>query len=178
MKIFPIFHVALPLIIFEIPQIKKFNLNRYTLIIGSLLPDIIDKPLLLLGLGAGRFLSHSLLFIFIIFLIVFGITKRNEKVALSLLIGMIFHVVLDLPDVPLLFPFISYEYIVLEDPFSVWVSALLTNPIVIITEISGILFIIFILIRNKLYQIKDIRNYLKGINQTSIKITNEKDINV
>ncbi len=166
------------MIIFEIPQIKKFNLNRYSLIIGSLLPDLIDKPLLFLGLGAGRFLSHSLIFIFIIFLIIFGITKGNEKVSLPLLIGMIFHVILDLPDVPLLFPFISFEYIVLEDPFSVWITALLTNTIVIITEITGILFIVFILIRNKLYHIKDITNYLKGINQPLIKRTKEKDINI
>ncbi|MFX1323292.1 MAG: metal-dependent hydrolase [Promethearchaeota archaeon] len=166
------------MIIFEIPQIKKFNLNRYSLIIGSLLPDLIDKPLLFLGLGAGRFLSHSLIAIFIIFLIVFGITKGNKKVSLPLLIGMIFHVILDLPNVPLLFPFISYEYIIIEDPFSVWITALLTNPLVIITEITGILFIVFILIRNKLYHIKDITDYLKGINQTLIKSTKEKDINI
>lgn len=152
-------------------------MNRYTLIVGSLLPDLIDKPILFLGLGSGRFLSHSLLFIFITFLIVFGITKGNKKVSLPLLIGMIFHLVLDLPDIPLFFPFISYEYIILEDPFSVWINSLLTNPIVIMTELAGILFIIFILINNRLYHIKDITNYLKGIDQISIRNNKEEEVN-
>lgn len=160
--------MALPLFISEIPVIKKLEINRFSLIIGSLLPDIIDKPLLLLGLGTGRLLSHNLFFSFIAFLILFKFTKRNLRISIPFLAGMIIHLILDIPKVPLFYPLISYDYLFLEEPISFWFSQLFSNPVVIMTELIGVTIIIFIVVNNKLYHMKDINEYLKGSYKTII----------
>jgi len=174
---YPIFHATLPLIFTEIPQIKKLKINRYSLLIGSLLPDIIDKPLFLLGFGNGRFLSHNLLFIIISFLIVYFSSRKNKSISFPFLAGLIFHLILDLPYVPLFYPFISYDFHFVEKPLLYWIKQLWTNPIVMITEITGILFMIFILIKNKLYHMNQISDYLRGINQTFTQSSKEVEIN-
>ncbi|MFW9902060.1 MAG: metal-dependent hydrolase, partial [Candidatus Thorarchaeota archaeon] len=92
------------------PRIKQFKINRFSLIIGALLPDIIDKPLFLLNLADGRLLSHNLLFVIVSFLIVHLFTKGNKYVSLPFLIGISSHIILDLPFVPLFYPFISYNF--------------------------------------------------------------------
>lgn len=146
------------------------------MIIGALLPDIIDKPLFLLDLGGGRLYSHNLLFVIVSFLIVHFSSKRNKSISLPFLFGLISHLILDLPYVPLFYPFFSYDYYYIEEPLTYWFRKLWTDPFVIITEIMGLLFILFIVIRNKLYHIRDITNYLKGFNQTLIQISKEKEI--
>ncbi|NVM34758.1 MAG: metal-dependent hydrolase [Candidatus Lokiarchaeota archaeon] len=175
-KIYPIFHAALPLVFTEIPQIKKLKINRLSLLIGSLLPDIIDKPLFLLGLGNGRFLSHNLLFMTISFLIVYFSSKRNKNISFPFLAGLIFHLILDIPYVPLFYPFISYEFHYLEEPLLYWLRKLWTDPFVFITEITGLLIMLFILIKNKLYHKKEISDYLRGVNQTFTKSSKEIEI--
>lgn len=168
-KIFPLFHVSLPLLISEIPVIKeKLEFNRFALLIGSIFPDIIDKPIFLLGLGNGRFFSHTIFFILINFVILFLITKRNLKVSFPFLAGMSIHLILDFPKVPLFYPFILYDFVILEEPLGYWFSQLFTNPIVIITESIGIASLIFIIIHNKLYHVKDIKSFFKGNHLTSI----------
>ena len=159
----------------EIPQIKKLKINRFFLLVGSLLPDIVDKPLFLFGFGNGRFFSHNLLFLIISFSIVYLSSKRNKYISFSFLTGLIIHIILDIPHVPLFYPFISYEFTYLEEPLQNWILHLLKNPFILITEITGFLFIIFILVKYKLYHIKDIMNYLKGNNQ--ILTQNSKTIN-
>ncbi|MFW9882480.1 MAG: metal-dependent hydrolase [Candidatus Thorarchaeota archaeon] len=154
--------MALPLFISEIPLIKKLEFNRLALIIGALLPDIIDKPILLLGLGSGRLLSHNIFFILIAFLILFLFTKRNLKISIPFLVGLTIHLILDLPEVPLFYPLISYNFLILEEPLLVWFSKLFNDPVVIMTELIGIAILIFIVINNKLYQKKNINEYLRG----------------
>jgi hypothetical protein len=159
---FPIFHIAVPLILFELPLVKKrFEFNRFALIIGSLFPDIIDKFLLFTNLGSGRGISHTILFIIISFVILHFITKGRKSISIPFLLGMIVHLILDLPEVPLFYPFIMYEFIIIEDPLGLWLYTLFNNPVVYLTEIAGILIIIFVLLNNKLYNIKEITNYLK-----------------
>jgi len=161
--LFPIFHVAVPLIIFELPLIKKkYKFNRFALIIGSLLPDIIDKFLLFLKLGSGRGISHTILFVLISSIILHFITKGRKAISLPFFVGMVIHLILDLPEVPLFYPFIMYDFIIIDDPIGLWLYSLFNNPIVYLTEITGVLIFIFILINNKLYNIKEIVNYLKN----------------
>ena len=138
------------------------------MLIGSIFPDIIDKPLFLLGLGNGRFFFHSILFILISFVILFLITKRNLKFSFPFLAGMSIHLILDFPKVPLFFPFILYDIVSLEEPLGYWFNQLFTNPIVIITESIGIASLIFIIASNKLYHVKDIKSYFKGNHLTTI----------
>jgi len=162
---FPIFHIAVPLILLEIPLIKnKYGFNRIALIIGALLPDIIDKSLMFLSISSGRGVSHTLLFVGVSFLIVHLWAKRNYLISFPFLIGIISHLILDLPEVPLFFPFIMYEFIFIDDPLGGWLYSLFHNPIVFFTEISGILILILILIRNQLYDRKRINNFLRNKN--------------
>jgi len=161
-EFFPIFHVALPLLVFELPLIKrKFEFNRFALIVGSLFPDIVDKPLLFMNLGSGRGISHTILFILISFIILHLIVKKKFNISVPFLLGMVFHLLLDLPEVPLFYPFILYEFIVIEEPFELWLYNLFNEPIVYLTEIGGSLILIFILINNRLFNRKDIVNFLK-----------------
>lgn len=160
--IFPIFHIAIPLIITEIKFIKQLKINRFYLLIGSILPDIIDKPIAIFGLGSGRSFSHNIFFILISFLLLFFISKRNLNISLSFLLGLIFHILLDLPYIPLFYPFIPYDSIIIDDPLSYYVQKILTDPVVIITELTGIVILIIIVFRNKLYDFQKIIIYFKG----------------
>ena len=168
----------MPLLLTEIPRLKQLKLNRISLIIGALISDIIDKSLFLLGLGEGRMLSHNLLFVIVSILIVHIIFKGNKSISFPFMIGLISHIILDLPDVPLFYPFISYDFYYIEEPLIYWLRKLWTDPIVIITEISGIFFIIYIIISNKLYHKNDIFNYLKGLNQLINQSYNEKELSI
>ena len=166
---FPIFHVAIPLILFELPLVKKrFEFNRFALIIGSLLPDIIDKFLLFLKLGSGRGISHTILFVLISSIILHFITKGRKSISIPFFVGMVIHLILDLPEVPLFYPFIMYEFIMIDDPFGQWLFTLFNEPVVYLTEIIGILILIFIVINNKLYSFSRITTFLVKNSQYSI----------
>ena len=145
------------------------------LLFGSLIPDIIDKPLFLLGVADGRFFSHNILFVLISFLIIHLFTRGNKSVSLPFLSGLASHIILDLPFVPLFYPFISYNFYYIEEPLIYWIRKLWTDPLVLVTEIAGILSIIFIIKYNKLYHFSDVTNYLKGFNQNTNQ--SSKDIN-
>ena len=124
------------MLIFEISQIKKrYRVNRFALIIGSMFPDLIDKSMLFLSLGSGRGISHTLLFVSFAFGFLFLITKGNKAIPFPFLIGEIFHLILDLPDIPLFYPFIPYDLTMVHDPIPLWINTLLTEPKVYITEI-------------------------------------------
>lgn len=160
--------MALPLIIFEVPVIrKKFEFNKLALIVGSLLPDVVDKTLLFLNYSSGRGISHTLLFIILSFIILHFSVKRRTHISLSFFTGMVSHLILDLPEVPLLYPFILYDYAIVEDPIGLWLYRLFNNPVILLTEILGISFLVYILIKNNLYNTKSIRLYLSGKSQYS-----------
>jgi len=126
-----------------------------------MLPDIIDKTILFLGLGSGRYFFHSLLFVFLSFFVLLLITKGNKEVSFPFLIGMLFHLLLDLPGIPIFYPFVEYDFVVTDDPIPYWINTLLTNPIVQATEIIGGICLIFIIYHNRLYKSEDFIKYLK-----------------
>ena len=131
-------------------------------------PDIVDKTILFLKLANGRAYFHSLLFVFICFGIIFLLSKGNKAISVPFLIGMLFHLLLDLPNIPLFYPFIMYDFIYIEDPLPHWIHTLMTSPVVQATEIIGIGLLIFIVINNKLYSFKDIVDYLRTNPKTII----------
>ena len=90
--------------------------------------------------------------------------------SLSLLIGMVFHLFLDLPEVPLFYPLVSYSFWEIEEPISHWVTKFFTDPVVFLTEITGIGILVYIFITNKLYHRSEFMKYLKGKSQSSIII--------
>ena len=162
--------------IFELPPIKKkFQFNRFGLIIGSLIPDLIDKALMFLSISSGRSYSHTLLFSVVSSLFVFLITKRSKTISISYFIGTLLHLLLDLPDVPLLFPFIPYDFTYKEDPFGYWLYKLLHDPLTYITEIAGLIILIFVFINHKLYSFKNIKEFLLKNSQKHLKIDNSQE---
>lgn len=157
---FLFFHIAIPLLLFEITFINnRIKVNRFALLIGAVIPDLLDKPLLLIGLGTGRDFAHSLLFVLISTFLVILIQKYyNRKKNLnefvftnSYLIGITIHLILDLPNIPFFYPFISYPYLVEDNILSAWLYNLFTDPIIFSTEIFGVIVILFTIYRNKLY---------------------------
>ncbi len=171
-----LFHMAIPLIIFEIPYLKnRFEVNRLTILIASLLPDIIDKIFLFFSVGDGRFISHSLFFLVISVLLIFLVNKAllltrfSEKIknsysiAISFFIGTFIHLLLDLPNIPLFYPFIEYHVYYYFPYFGAavnsWITEFLSNPILISTEIIGLILLVFIIINNKLYSLKKMWQY-------------------
>ncbi len=116
--------------------------------------------MLFLNLGSGRGISHTILFIALSFIILHIATKRKSFVSLPFLIGMATHLILDLPEVPLFFPFIEYDFLMITDPLSYWFYKLFNDPLVYLTEIGGILILLYILVENKLFGIKKIWDYI------------------
>ena len=116
--------------------------------------------MLFLNLGFGRGISHTILFILLSFIILHIATKRKSFISLPFLIGMVTHLALDLPEVPLFFPFIEYDFLMIEDPLSYWFYKLFNDPFIYLTEIGGILILLLILIGNKLFSVKMLWDYL------------------
>ena len=109
---FPIFHVFLPLLIWEMFNLKlqKLPISRFWLIIGAIFPDLVDKPLSIFfpTFFSGRGIAHAPLVLVSLWGILYFMVKRKD-IAISLGIGMIFHLLLDLPgSIPWLWPFVEY----------------------------------------------------------------------
>jgi branched-subunit amino acid transport protein len=98
----PIGHIGIAL-----PTGYVLTLSLPAVFLGVILPDLIDKPLEALGIGGGRYIAHTLMFAFVVAGL-FSLWKR--KYGLSVLLGMISHLFLDLGGfVPWFYPFESYE---------------------------------------------------------------------
>ena len=124
-------------------------------------PDIMDKTILFLQLGSGRDYFHSIFFLFLCFGILFFITRGNKSISFSFFIGTLFHLLLDLPAIPLFYPFIEYDKLIVKDPIPLWINTLLTDPIVQLTEIAGVGIFIYIIMTNRLYKSRELIKYLK-----------------
>jgi hypothetical protein len=165
---FPLFHIAIPLLVIEIPKINKnVKVNRAVLIIASMIPDLIDKPILFLSLGSGRDISHTLLFWTISSILLYLITKRNLPISLSYAVGVGFHLLLDMPHIPLLYPFVQYDFPVTEEPFLVWLKTIFTDPLVISTELIGGVILVFIFFKYNLMKKEKLINFLKTTSNSS-----------
>ena len=61
----PLGHIGVNYVLINIFKRTKTRRDLFLLVVGSLLPDIIDKPLGLIlyhGFGNGRLYAHTLLF--------------------------------------------------------------------------------------------------------------------
>jgi len=100
------------------------------LLMGSMLPDIIDKPLFFLGLApSGRYIAHTLLFVALSFVATWIITRKFLS-GLSLAFGVLMHLVGDATHfVPWLYPFVDYTFPVYEADWA-WISVFLVLEVV------------------------------------------------
>ena len=124
------------------------------LLVGSLLPDIIDKPigqLWLRGtLNNGRIFCHTLLFLLIITLIgVYLYRTRHRNWLLVLSGGVLAHLIFDemwLTPGTLFWPLYGFAFERLED-LTYWVQGvwyrLFNNPAVYIPELIGAVIIVW-----------------------------------
>lgn len=123
------------------------------LLVGALLPDIIDKPLgvyLLPGvIGTGRSISHTLLFLLVLAAAGFYLFRtRRQRWLLALAGGSLMHIVLDemwRRPVTLFWPLLGFGFprIELEGWFGNVFGALLNNPRIIATEIIGLIVLVW-----------------------------------
>lgn len=106
-------------------------------LVGAILPDVIDKPLALVGFGDGRSLAHTA--VFALALVGFlAVLPRTEFLGLSF--GVAMHLLLDgmwgQPDV-LLWPALGLGFPAGEIRLSRFWETLLTDPVVFGGEVSG-----------------------------------------
>jgi hypothetical protein len=94
-------------------RVPHLKLNLWVVAFSALLPDLLDKPLYVLGIGDGRYVGHTLLFVF---LVAGAVSFKNKRWGLSVLFGAILHLLLDSGGVPWLYPFVNYDFIVAFDP--------------------------------------------------------------
>jgi len=85
-----------------------FRLNPVITVFCGVLPDLIDKPLAVLGIGGGRYIGHTLL-IAVLVVAAFFLWKR--RYGLAALTGLMSHLLLDLNAlVPWFYPFRKYNF--------------------------------------------------------------------
>lgn len=145
------------------------RLDLRLVLIGSLLPDIIDKPLghfiFRETISNGRIFSHTLLFLAIISLAGFLLYRRWERTwLLALAAGSFWHLVLDemwLAPRTLLWPAFgfSFEKLAIDNLFSHLLYNLFTYPKVYIPEIVGALVLAWFGLR--LIRRGQVLNFLK-----------------
>ena len=149
------------------PFIRRLDLRL--VLIGSLLPDIIDKPLghfiFRETISNGRIFSHTLLFLAIISLAGFLLYRRQERTwLLALAAGSFWHLILDemwLAPRTLLWPAFgfSFEKLAIDNLFSHLLYNLFTYPKVYIPEIVGALVLAWFGLR--LIRRGQVLNFLK-----------------
>jgi inner membrane protein len=126
--------------------LKRFDIR--VLVIGSILPDIIDKPLGVFNLGDGRSISHTLFFLIV--LTCWGLylySSRQREGILVLAAGVFLHLTLDqmwLNTHTLLWPLLGWQFFKGNpaDWLSSWKAALTREPAVYIPEYLGLLAIV------------------------------------
>lgn len=129
------------------------SLDIRLLLIGSLLPDMIDKPLGHLffreTFSGGRLFSHTILFLVLIAWAGFYLYRRSGKNWLLVLaFGTMSHLLLDemwLSPRTLFWPFFGFAF----ERFDLtnWLSdlffALLTDPVTYISELVGLVILLW-----------------------------------
>jgi inner membrane protein len=117
------------------------------LVLGSLLPDIIDKPLGAFLFGDGRIFTHSLMATLLVLVTGYFLYINYKRTAvLAVACGMAAHLVLDSmwasPPV-FLWPLYGWGFPAgtRGSYLHVWVTTLTTNPSVYLTEGAGLAII-------------------------------------
>jgi len=120
------------------------------LAIGSMLPDIIDKPLGLIifgSMGMGRTFAHTLLFLAI--LAALSLRLRDRRAA-ALTLGVLVHLLLDgmwaSPQTllwPLLGPFPAAELMDTTSYIEMLLSGL-RDPGILLPELAGLVYLIYL----------------------------------
>ena len=108
----PLAHVGITL--FFAKHFKPVHLPLLATAVFSVLPDLIDKPLYLLGMApTSRFIAHTVWFGIALALMCIAFFPRQTRVPLAVaaLVGSWFHLALDLNSpLPLFFPLVPFDF--------------------------------------------------------------------
>ena len=127
-------------------------LDIRVLLIGTLVPDIIDKPLSFLGFGNGRSITHTLLVFLIVLAAALYLWKYRSQIWLLAIAIVIFtHLIFDrmwAAPRTLFWPLYGWAFTPAVQKiglgqFSVWCHELFSNSYVYISETIGILIFVF-----------------------------------
>jgi hypothetical protein len=125
------------------------------ILLGALLPDIIDKPLgliLLSGvLANGRTFLHTLLFLLLTLLAAVIIYRQGRGMwGIYIAFGVLVHFTMDAMWAepvtfywPLLGPFLAHPGITFTWMLQVWIQSLIAEPRLYISETAGFLILLF-----------------------------------
>ena len=100
-----------------------FRLNIPIAVFCGVLPDLVDKPLAIFGIGGGRYVGHTLLFAVVITGLFF---MWNKKYGCSALFGFMSHLFLDRDWIPWFYPFRDYEFSDNREYFLHWIEGYLS----------------------------------------------------
>ncbi|MHA1775553.1 MAG: hypothetical protein DRO88_10765 [Promethearchaeia archaeon] len=145
---FVLTHIFVPLLILELIILKnkefERKISRFWLVLGGLLPDLIDKPLSLTfpDIFSGRGVAHAPL-LWIVLIGVFFFYKPIRSITTSTAMGIFIHLLLDIPEIPWLWPFVPFK--IYHSTFQEWFNTLIHNPVVISTEILSFIGLIVLL---------------------------------
>jgi inner membrane protein len=141
------------------------RIDARVLLIGSMLPDIIDKPLGLIifpqEIANGRIFCHSLFFLILITIVgLLILCNRGKFWLLTLAFGVSMHLILDqmwMMPRTFLWPLlgVTFDKTNVDHWLSDWINQFLTQPSVYISEILGALIagslLVVLLGRKKLW---------------------------
>ena len=120
------------------------------LMIGALVPDIIDKPLSFLGFGNGRSITHTLIvFLIVLSIALFLYASKKKTWLLAISFGMFTHLILNsmwATPQTLFWPFHGWSFPAANHKIglgqiSAWWNMLLTNPRLDVSEAIGFLIV-------------------------------------
>lgn len=145
------FHEAITLISVELPWVKKkYAFNRLLLMIGAMFSDALDKGLvMIISNYPSRAYGHSPLFLLALVGIIYFISP-NRAWANSIGLGLGIHLLLDIPYLPYFYPFLEYGFGTHENLVGdIW-FILTHNPLILGTEICGVMIIVGIVLKYRL----------------------------
>jgi inner membrane protein len=150
---------------------KRFLRNRLGridyrfLLVGSMIPDIIDKPLSVVGLIGGRSIAHTLVFALTVTCVTtcFGARKGKSAIGVVLSLGVWLHLLLDMmwemPEV-ILWPALGFAFPVYGFDLGGILENLVTNPYVFGGEILGAVLLIAFIVKIRISGQSAIRRFL------------------
>ena len=130
------------------------NVDLRFLTLGSILPDLIDKPigtiLFVDALGSGRLFAHSLLFASLLLVGVLVLSRPGvwRRRFMAVAIGSLFHLVLDgMWTIKEVFLWPAFGWQLPPGPESFWTQLperTLADPWLLVQEALGILYLIYL----------------------------------
>ncbi|MDD5311771.1 MAG: metal-dependent hydrolase [Dehalococcoidia bacterium] len=139
-----------------IKQASTFPVDYRFILLGSILPDLIDKPIgsviFTQAFNNARIFAHTLLFLFVAIVIGFVVFRIQKKLwGYCIAFGIFTHLVLDamwLEPVTLFWPFLGFTFNQYQEMgwsflFNLMLENLFAKPEVYISEIIGFIILAF-----------------------------------